>query len=68
MVPDLTDIFRVTGPCVDLGLRAGAIVFDDLRIERSSPQLRTLIDEQAELFRARVPDAAVRALPEPAAA
>ena len=40
-------IFSVTQDCYDLGLRAGAIVFRDVRITAASPpELQRLIDDE----------------------
>lgn len=45
--------FLVDQPCYDLALRAGAIVFRDVRIEPSPAELRSLIDLEAEKVRER---------------
>lgn len=41
-------MFHVAQECLDLGLRAGAIVFRDLTIGEAAPELRAAIDEQAK--------------------
>jgi DNA/RNA-binding domain of Phe-tRNA-synthetase-like protein len=58
-------IFAVAEECVRLGLRAGAIVFRNVSIVPSLPELRTEIAEQAQAVRDRFADsAAVRTAPE----
>lgn len=57
--------FTVAEDCVRLGLRAGAIVFRDLRIFPTSPALRSEIAQEVRAIRARFADpAAVRSSPE----
>lgn len=58
----------VAEECVALGLRAGAILFRDLRIESTYPVLRAEITREVEQIRSRFKDVQeVRALPEVAA-
>ncbi|HTU19357.1 MAG TPA: phenylalanine--tRNA ligase beta subunit-related protein [Gemmataceae bacterium] len=60
--------FRVAEECVQLGLRAGAIVFRSLVIVAASPQLRAEIDREIQAVRDAFPGpAAVRSCPEVAA-
>jgi DNA/RNA-binding domain of Phe-tRNA-synthetase-like protein len=57
--------FRVTDDCFRLGLRAGAIVFRDVRVGISSPELRAEIAAEARAVRARLgTPGAIRSLPE----
>jgi DNA/RNA-binding domain of Phe-tRNA-synthetase-like protein len=57
--------FRVAKECVDLGLRAGAIVFRNVYIADASPALRAEAAAAVEAVRARFADpAAARAAPE----
>lgn len=58
-------VFLVSQGCSDLGLRAGAIVFRNVRIGRSSSELRMQIDEEARLIQCHFERPAdIRALPE----
>ena len=58
-------IFHVSEECFNLGLRAGAIVFRDVRIGPSSPELRAEIAEECTAIRARYASSAVlRSSPE----
>jgi DNA/RNA-binding domain of Phe-tRNA-synthetase-like protein len=60
--------FLVAEECVQLGLRAGAIVFRDLHIASASPELRGEIDREIQAVRSRFAGpAAVRSCPEVAA-
>lgn len=60
--------FMVAEECVQLGLRAGAIVFRGVHIDHSGPELRAAIAQEIEAIRTRFADpAAVRAAPEVAA-
>jgi DNA/RNA-binding domain of Phe-tRNA-synthetase-like protein len=60
--------FYVTKECIQLGLRAGAIVFRDLRIAPAGPELRAEIDREIQAVRSRFASpAAVRSCPEVAA-
>jgi DNA/RNA-binding domain of Phe-tRNA-synthetase-like protein len=60
--------FFVAEECVQLGMRAGAIVFRDLHITPASPELRTEIDREIQTVRDQFADAAaVRSCPEVAA-
>lgn len=57
--------FTVAEECIRLGLRAGAIVFRNVRIGPPSPALRTEIAGEVATIRARFPEAAmVRLSPE----
>ncbi len=57
--------FVVAEECVRLGLRAGAIVFRNVQIVPSLPELRSEIAEPVQAIRARFADpAAVRSAPE----
>lgn len=57
--------FLVSQDCLDLGLRAGAIVLRDVRITHASPELRSQIDDEVETIRRQfnIP-AEVRSIPE----
>jgi DNA/RNA-binding domain of Phe-tRNA-synthetase-like protein len=58
-------MFRVSQQCVDLGLRAGAIILRDLQITNASAELRAEIDREVELIRGRfASNADIRILPE----
>jgi DNA/RNA-binding domain of Phe-tRNA-synthetase-like protein len=58
-------MFHVAEECVQLGLRAGAIVFRDLRIAPASPELRAEIDREIQVVRSRFSgSAAIRSCPE----
>jgi DNA/RNA-binding domain of Phe-tRNA-synthetase-like protein len=58
-------IFAVAKECVDLGLRAGAIVFRSVRIEPSDPDLRAQLVQAAQAIRTRFTDIqAARATPQ----
>ncbi len=60
--------FLIAEECVQLGLRAGAIVFRDLRIAPASPDLRAEIDREIQAVRDCFADAAaIRSCPEVAA-
>jgi DNA/RNA-binding domain of Phe-tRNA-synthetase-like protein len=57
--------FRVAKECLDLGLRAGAIVFRNVHIADASPALRAEAASAVEAVRGRFADqAAARACPE----
>jgi DNA/RNA-binding domain of Phe-tRNA-synthetase-like protein len=57
--------FVVTEECVDLGLRAGAIVFRNVTVTPAAPALRSEIQQEAQAVRTRSPSpAAVRSAPE----
>lgn len=57
--------FLISQECWDLGLRAGAIVFRDVRVTDASPELRTLIEAEAQQIRHRLTSTAnIRSLPE----
>src|SRR5690349_10858830 len=57
--------FVVTEDCLRLGLRAGAIVFRNVRVVPTDPALRADTAREAEAIRAALPDAAgVRSIPE----
>jgi DNA/RNA-binding domain of Phe-tRNA-synthetase-like protein len=57
--------FTVSEDCLNLGLRAGAVVFRGVRVGPAGPELRGAIAREAETIRTRFPDPqAVRALPE----
>jgi len=58
------DTFVVTQECIDLGLRAGAIVLRDVRVAACDPHLRAEIAREVEAIRSR-PDslAELRASP-----
>jgi DNA/RNA-binding domain of Phe-tRNA-synthetase-like protein len=61
-------IFCVFEECVQLGLRAGAVVFRDVRVGPSGPELLAVIAEECARVRARFASAAVvRSSPEVAA-
>src|SRR2546427_3540627 len=67
-VPRAESIFVVAQQCLDLGLRAGAIVFEGLRVGDSPPELRARVKADAARLRERFGDlAALRAAPEIAA-
>jgi len=58
-------IFSVAPECVDLGLRAGAIVFRNVHVVASLPALRSDIAREVATLRTRFADpAAVRSIPE----
>jgi len=60
--------FLVSKDCLDLGLRAGAIVFRNVHIADASPALRAEIAHAAEAICQQYPDpAALRNIPEVAA-
>ncbi len=60
-----TDIFQVSDACRRLGLRAGAIVFRDVKIGTSAPVLNHLIDREILEVRDRfITPAALRSTPE----
>lgn len=60
--------FRIADECVQLGLRARAIVFCSLHIAPASPELRAEIDREIRMVRGRFASpAAVRSCPEVAA-
>jgi DNA/RNA-binding domain of Phe-tRNA-synthetase-like protein len=57
--------FVVAEDCVRLGLRAGAVVFRNVRVIAADPALRAEIAQEAQAMRARFADpAAVRSTPE----
>jgi len=57
--------FAVSDDCLKLGLRAGAILFRDLRVAEAPPQLRAEIADAARDLQARYPDPAlIRTVPE----
>jgi DNA/RNA-binding domain of Phe-tRNA-synthetase-like protein len=57
--------FRVTEDCIQLGLRAGAIVFRNVRVAATEPALRAEIAAEVEGLRSRFPEPlVVRNLPE----
>ena len=57
--------FVVAEECVALGLRAGAIVFRDIRVEATCPPLRAEISQELEGIRGQFTDPReVRSLPE----
>ncbi len=57
--------FIVAEECLRLGLRAGAVIFRDVRVTPSSPALRAEIAREAQTVQERFTDAAaVRAAPE----
>ncbi len=58
-------IFTESEACVDLGLRAGAMVFRSVRVSPASAELRTEIAEEVGRIRARLSSAAeIRSIPE----
>jgi DNA/RNA-binding domain of Phe-tRNA-synthetase-like protein len=60
--------FQVAEECIQLGLRAGAIVFRDLRIAPAPQELRAEIDREIQTVRGRFAGpSAVRSCPEVAA-
>jgi len=60
--------FGVAEECVQLGLRAGAIVFRNLVIAAASPELRAQIDREIQAVREQFANpAAIRSCPEVAA-
>ena len=57
--------FVVSDDCLNLGLRAGAILFRDLRVAEAPPQLRAEIAAAVRAMRTLYPDPAMmRAIPE----
>jgi DNA/RNA-binding domain of Phe-tRNA-synthetase-like protein len=57
--------FHVAKECIDLGLRAGAIVFRNVHIADASPALRAEVAQAVQAVRSRFADAAAaRAAPE----
>jgi len=57
--------FLVAQECLDLGLRAGAVVFRDVRVGPAGPELRSEIAREAQAVKARFAGpASVRSLPE----
>lgn len=57
--------FLVSQECLDLGLRAGALVIENLRIEPASQELRSQIDDEVRRVRSRFGNPTeIRALPE----
>src|SRR5947207_740028 len=57
--------FLVAQECLDLGLRAGAVVFRDVRVGPAGPELRSEIAREAQAVKARFAgSASVRSLPE----
>ncbi len=57
--------FTVDDACYALGLRAGALAFQDIHVAAAGPELRREIAEEIETIRARIPDPkAVRSLAE----
>jgi DNA/RNA-binding domain of Phe-tRNA-synthetase-like protein len=60
--------FNVAEDCINLGLRAGAVVFRNVRVAASSPELRSAIAGEVQAVRSRFADPqAVRSAPEVAA-
>src|SRR5262245_19581159 len=58
-------VFSVSPECLDLGLRAGAIVFRGVTIAVASDELRSEIAEEVRILRGRFASMAeVRSLPE----
>jgi DNA/RNA-binding domain of Phe-tRNA-synthetase-like protein len=58
-------VFTVSDDCVRLGLRAGAIVFRNVRVTAAGPELRAEIAREATALRARYADVrAVRTISE----
>ena len=58
-------VFRVSHDCYELGLRAGAIVLHDVKIEESSPELRRQIEEEVRQICSNLSRPAdIRSLPE----
>src|SRR5712692_5405553 len=58
-------MFRVSEECVQLGLRAGAIVFRNVNVAAASPALRAEIANEVQAIRAKFASStALRALPE----
>ena len=49
-------LFQVTDECKELGLRAGAILIEELQVEPANEELRTLIDLAVEKTRAELPE------------
>ena len=61
-------MFRVHEECLRLGLRAGAVLFRDVRIGTRAAALHEAIEREAQVIQARFDNAsAIRALPEVAA-
>ena len=57
--------FHVAKECIDLGLRAGAVVFRNVHIADASPALRAEVAQAVQAVRSRFADpAAARAAPE----
>jgi DNA/RNA-binding domain of Phe-tRNA-synthetase-like protein len=57
--------FSVSDACLQLGLRAGAIIFRNVRVTAAGPDLRTEIAREVELIRASYPGLqAIRSIPE----
>src|SRR5437773_1370422 len=58
-------VFQVSDDCLKLGLRAGAIVFQGVRVEAASVALQSEIAREIEAIRAHLPASQnVRHLPE----
>lgn len=58
-------LFRVSDACADLGIRAGAILFEGVRIGPSPPELEHLVDQEIRVLRSRfTTPAALRSTPE----
>jgi DNA/RNA-binding domain of Phe-tRNA-synthetase-like protein len=58
-------MFSVSDECIRLGLRSGAVVFRNVRIEPATPPLRSEIAHEVEVIRATLADpTAIRALSE----
>jgi DNA/RNA-binding domain of Phe-tRNA-synthetase-like protein len=58
-------LFTVADDCLQLGLRAGAIIFRNVHVVPSVPSLRSEIVQEVEAIRARFADpSAVRSVPE----
>lgn len=58
-------IFEVSEECLALGLRSGAIVFCNVEVGATSPQLRAEIAQEVQAIRGQFADvSAIRALPE----
>jgi DNA/RNA-binding domain of Phe-tRNA-synthetase-like protein len=61
----MTNVFRVSDDCRRLGLRAGAVVFRDVRVAETSDALRAEIALEIEAIRSQFSDgASLRRLPE----
>jgi DNA/RNA-binding domain of Phe-tRNA-synthetase-like protein len=56
--------FVVAPECTELGLRAGAMVFRDVRVTAAAPGLRTEIAQEVAAIRARFSAAAIRSCPQ----